>query len=74
MYATLLIASALFGLGLALPKSAIDKTYKLVENDVEYNVFEHTATGSKLKYVSNSGICETTAGVDQHSGYLSVGE
>lgn len=36
-------------------------------------VFNHAATDSKLEYVSNSGICETTPGVDQHSGYLSVG-
>ncbi|KAI8717750.1 hypothetical protein NCS52_00851900 [Fusarium sp. LHS14.1] len=36
-------------------------------------VFKHAATDSKLEYVSNSGICETTPGVDQHSGYLSVG-
>ncbi|KAJ4231907.1 hypothetical protein NW759_002303 [Fusarium solani] len=37
-------------------------------------VFNHAATDSKLEYVSNSGICETTPGVDQHSGYLSVGK
>ncbi|KAM0431016.1 hypothetical protein ACHAPT_005653 [Fusarium lateritium] len=37
-------------------------------------VFNHVATNSKLEYVSNSGICETTPGVDQHSGYLSVGK
>ncbi len=28
----------------------------------------------KLSYVNNSGICETTPGVKQYSGYLSVGK
>ena len=36
-------------------------------------VFEHAATGAKLEFVTNSGICETTPGVNQYSGYLSVG-
>ncbi|KAK0512578.1 hypothetical protein JMJ35_004595 [Cladonia borealis] len=36
-------------------------------------VFEHAATGAKLEFVTNSGICETTLGVNQYSGYLSVG-
>jgi hypothetical protein len=36
-------------------------------------IFEHEATGAKLDFVSNSGICETTPGVAQHSGYLKVG-
>lgn len=35
--------------------------------------FQHAATDSTLEFTSNSGICETTPGVDQHSGYLSVG-
>ncbi|KAM5375123.1 hypothetical protein ACJA88_007788 [Fusarium oxysporum] len=37
-------------------------------------VFKHAATNSKLEYVTNSGICETTPGVGQYSGYLSVGK
>jgi carboxypeptidase C (cathepsin A) len=37
-------------------------------------VFEHAATQSRIEYVSDSGICETTKGVKQHSGYFSVGE
>ena len=36
-------------------------------------IFEHAATGAKLEFVTNSGICETTPGVNQYSGYLSVG-
>ena len=38
-----------------------------------FNVFEHGATGAKIEFVNNSGICETTPGVNQYSGYLSVG-
>ena len=30
-------------------------------------------TGAKIEFVTNSGICETTPGVNQYSGYLSVG-
>ncbi|MCJ1452027.1 hypothetical protein MMC28_002367 [Mycoblastus sanguinarius] len=36
-------------------------------------VFEHAATGAVIEFVTNSGICETTPGVNQYSGYLSVG-
>lgn len=46
----------------------------VVERDgTVYNVFEHAATGAKLEFVKNSLICETTPGVNQYSGYLSVG-
>jgi carboxypeptidase C (cathepsin A) len=37
-------------------------------------IFEHAETASKMEYVSNSGLCEMTAGVKQYSGYLSVGD
>ena len=40
---------------------------------IAHTIFEHEATGARLDYVSNSGICETTPGVAQHSGYLNVG-
>lgn len=40
---------------------------------VKRTVFEHDATGAKIDFVTNSGICETTPGVNQYSGYLSVG-
>jgi len=32
------------------------------------------ATGAKIEFVNNSGICETTPGVKQYSGYLTVGD
>ncbi|KAI9924188.1 hypothetical protein AWENTII_003109 [Aspergillus wentii] len=41
---------------------------------VDYTVYNHAATGSKLEIVKNSGICETTPGVNQYSGYFSVGQ
>lgn len=31
-------------------------------------------TNSTLEFTRNSGICETTPGVNQYSGYLSIGE
>ena len=58
--------------------SAISTVYALparterAEAD-KYITFEHAATGAKVQYVNNSGICETTPGVNQYSGYLSVG-
>ena len=42
--------------------------------DVDLTIFEHAATKSSLEYVTNSGICETTPGVNQYSGYLNYGE
>lgn len=44
------------------------------KNGILYNVFEHAATGGKVEFVNNSGICETTPGVNQYSGYFSVGD
>lgn len=45
-----------------------------VRDGVEHTVFEHEETGATLDFVTNSGICETTPGVNQYSGYLSVGK
>ena len=54
--------------------SEIKDKRSFVERDgTNYTVFEHAATGAKLEFVTNSGICETTKGVNQYSGYLSVG-
>lgn len=40
---------------------------------VKRTVFDHEATGASLDFVTNSGICETTAGVNQYSGYITTG-
>jgi hypothetical protein len=50
-----------------------DKRSTVEEDGVKYTVFEHAATKSVVKFVTNSGICETTPGVNQYSGYFSVG-
>lgn len=45
----------------------------IVERDGRnFTVLEHAATGVKLDFVTNSGICETTPGVNQYSGYISL--
>ncbi|KAH8664632.1 carboxypeptidase-like protein S1 [Xylariales sp. PMI_506] len=75
------VAALLLAVGAKLAAAApsaqeapvLDKRYIEVRDDVTYNVFEHAATGSKLSYVTNSGICETTPGVNQVSGYITVG-
>lgn len=52
----------------------LDKRYRTTDDGIEYSVREHAATNSKLRYVKNSGICETTPGVNQYSGYADIGE
>jgi hypothetical protein len=39
----------------------------------KHTIVKHNATGSEFDFVTNSGICETTPGVNQYSGYFSVG-
>lgn len=51
-----------------------NKRYMVERGGIEYNVFEHAATHSMIEFIYNSGVCETTPGVHQVSGYLSVGE
>lgn len=74
---SILLNLALGGIIFASPfpsDSTSQDKRSLVERDgVIYNVFEHKATGAKMEFVTNSGICETTPGVNQYSGYLSVG-
>jgi hypothetical protein len=50
-----------------------DKRSIVEEDGVKYTMFEHAATNSVVKFVTNSGICEITPGVNQYSGYFSVG-
>lgn len=45
-----------------------------VRDGIEYTRFEHLETRSTVDYVTNSGVCETTEGVNQYSGYLNVAE
>ncbi|KAI9447571.1 carboxypeptidase S1 [Lactarius indigo] len=67
----LAFASATFAI--ASP-DLVDRHSFQVKNGINHTVFEHAATGATLSFVTNSGICETTPGVNQYSGYLSVGK
>ncbi|KAH8815534.1 carboxypeptidase-like protein S1 [Xylogone sp. PMI_703] len=74
-----LLALLLTTLTAALPSPRIgssqlqDKRSYEIRDGVNHTIFEHAATGATLAFVTNSGICETTPGVNQYSGYLSVG-
>jgi carboxypeptidase D len=68
----LMLLSSVTQLTNAIP-STKDRRYIETSNGINYSVFEHAATSSKVSYVTNSGICETTPGVNQYSGYLSTG-
>lgn len=67
----LTLASATFAFATPV---LVDRRSFQVQNGVNYTVFEHAATGATLSFVTNNGVCETTPGVNQYSGYLSVGE
>lgn len=64
---------ALGSLVTASPIASHDKRSFVERDGTNFTVFEHAATGAKMEFVKNSGICETTPGVNQYSGYLSVG-
>ncbi|KAH7262819.1 putative carboxypeptidase S1 [Fusarium tricinctum] len=70
----MLFSRALISLAASLVVARPHKQSTEQHGDVVYNVYHHAATRSKLSFVKNSGICETTPGVNQYSGYLSVGE
>lgn len=52
----------------------MNKRYIEERDGIAYNVFEHRDTNSKMAFVKNSGVCETTPGVNQYSGYFEVGK
>ncbi len=45
-----------------------------VRGNTNYTVRTDDATGGTISYVTNSGVCETTPGVNQYSGYISFGD
>ncbi|KAG9233250.1 Alpha/Beta hydrolase protein [Amylocarpus encephaloides] len=75
---TLTLTLTLQTLALNIPSAAppeLRGTRTFVKRDgVDHTIFEHEATGAKIDYVANSGVCETTRGVDSYSGYVSVGK
>lgn len=56
-----------------LSQSSNNKVSIVERDGRNFTVLEHAATGVKLDFVTNSGICETTPGVNQYSGYISLG-
>lgn len=58
---------------LAAPTEKQNKRSFEIRDGVNHTVFYHADTDSTLAFVTNSGICETTPGVNQYSGYLTVG-
>ncbi|KAJ0268568.1 hypothetical protein COL940_013270 [Colletotrichum noveboracense] len=61
----------------AVPKTrnyAVDRSYsEMSDLGTNYKVFEHAATNSRTRFVTDSKICETTPNVKQYSGYFDVG-
>ena len=77
-FSSKLVVAGLLGassLVAALPTEGARKDKRSFEerDGVTHTLFEHADTGVKIDYVTNSGICETTPGVNQYSGYFSVG-
>lgn len=72
-------ASTLLLLVQAAHTSLVSEPTNLPSNQkdtVNHTLYTHTHpnTNSTLEFIHNSGICETIPGVDQYSGYLSVGK
>ena len=73
IYAGLALSSSAFASPVPNDEAPKDKRSFVERDGQNFTVFEHAATGAKIEFVTNSGICETTPGVNQYSGYLSVG-
>ena len=49
--------------------------YVYAATNIEHTTFDSNAQpGTKLRYISDSGLCETTPGVHQRSGYVDIAE
>ena len=56
-----LVTLASFVLASPVPNDAPKDKRSFVERDgTNYTVFEHAATGAKMEFVTNSGICEVS--------------
>ena len=55
------------------PATREDRRAVFERDGANVTVFEHAASGAVMEFVTNSGVCETTPGVNQYSGYLSIG-
>lgn len=74
LFSGLALVAGLAASAAAAPAARKDKRSYVERDGVTHTIFEHAATNSTLDYVTNSGICETTEGVNQYSGYFSVGD
>ncbi|TVY52988.1 Carboxypeptidase S1 [Lachnellula cervina] len=68
------LAAQVLGLNILQGSEFAGKRSVEERDGVVHTIFEHDATGATIDYVKNSGICETTPGVNQYSGYFSVGK
>lgn len=67
-----LVLAASCGVSISLVVSVVEGNHTTTEAEhVEIQSKAHNATG--IRYVKNSGICETTPNVTQISGYIDVG-
>ena len=71
--AALLAVSATYAGPLAYSATREDRRSIFERDGTNVTVFEHAASGAVMEFVTNSGVCETTPGVNQYSGYLSIG-
>ena len=60
-FAAALVTLASFVTASPVPNDAPKDKSSFVERDgTNYTVFEHAATGAKMEFVTNSGICEVS--------------
>ena len=56
-----------------IPTPRADALYATEQRDgVVHSIWEDPASGATVSFVNNSGICETTPGVNHYAGYLST--
>ncbi|PCH41066.1 alpha/beta-hydrolase [Wolfiporia cocos MD-104 SS10] len=74
---TLILAGLAFSLNISIvlstPRPAISEGAQAVLQTYRTEYVSRAQNDTSIKYVANSGICETTPGVKQISGYLDVG-
>lgn len=68
-----LLAGAAAVLAVPVEHPLLKRSGYTTEDGVQHTVVKDTTTNATLDYVTNSGVCETTPGVNQYSGYLDVG-
>nr|POE78434.1 carboxypeptidase s1 [Quercus suber] len=68
-----LLAGVATALAVPATHPLLKRSSYTTDEGVEHTVVVDQTTNAKLDFVTNSGVCETTAGVNQYSGYLDVG-